>query len=68
MDEYRLIFEKLLFEFNWGQEDPKNTISDPDSPPLVLQQIANSGRLEDPVIKNANTKIAKSEKINEKVP
>ena len=54
MDPYRQMFENLLFEFNWGQLKPDNQISDPKQVPVVVQQISNTGQLEDLMAKYHN--------------
>ena len=54
MNDYRAMFERLLFEFNWGQEDPENAITNPDQQPVIIQQIANSGSIEGHMAKYHN--------------
>ena len=54
MNDYSIILENVLFEFNWGQENPVNHIQDATKWPLVLQTIAGSGCIENHIARYHN--------------
>ena len=39
MNNYKLLLEASLFEFDWGQEKPSNQIADPDKFGMTPEQI-----------------------------
>ena len=54
MDEYQNMFEKLLFEFNWGQHKPENQIKNILEMPLLLTKVPSEGDIEDHMAKYHN--------------
>ena len=44
--QYRMIFENVLFEFDWGQAEPENDVPDPTNFALAIEDIQNQPEYE----------------------
>ena len=70
MNNYKLLLEASLFQFNWGQEKPQNAIEDPDRFSMTPEQV-RAGTLadfEDCIAKYHNwVHVTQVKEANEKV-